>query len=294
MSFWGSSLYSNDYTCDVRDTYIHYLETNCDNNTAFLKTIESYNEYLDTELEPLLWYALADSQWSVGRLMPIVKKNALSWLETGGGLELWKGNAKNESGWKKTILKLTDKLNKPQPKEKKIENPADFQYNPGDAGDVFSYQFHSLEAENLGYYNKYILLQKIGVAQNGYGYTCPHIVFFDKIFNEIPETINLSDLRVLPFDVPWRFMPSGKNLEFPLLNISAILDLSKKRNNPSKYVNYIGNFPIYGDNLLTVDSRAEFGWDSIEDTLLYYLSEWKSFSYRLYNNFSVVLYGGEQ
>ena len=289
MSAWGTSLYANDWTCDVRDTYIGFLEAKFSNAVAYEKTIESFCDYLDTELEPLLWYALADTQWALGRLMPDVKDKAMFWIENKGGLGIWDENLARVNGWKKTMASLKARLDKQPPKEKKIESPAEYQYNPGDIGDVFAYKFHSTEAQRLGFHGKYILLQKLGSRESFNGYICPHFIFFDMLFNEIPTTISLQDIRILPFDVPERFMPSGRNQDFPFLNMSAVLELSQKRGNPSKYMKCIGNFPLVQCDLTHIDYRSEFAWDCIEETLLYYYSEWRKYSYKLYDTASVVL-----
>ena len=37
----------------------------------------------DVEEEPLFWFALADTQWNYGRLLPEVKEQALAWLDKG-------------------------------------------------------------------------------------------------------------------------------------------------------------------------------------------------------------------
>lgn len=282
MGFWGSSLYANDYTCDVRDTYVQFLQSHLTNDEAFLKTVEEFNERMGSGEEALFWYALADTQWDFGRLTPEVREKAFVYLERNSGLEYWEKNTKEYQDWGKTIAKLKGKLNKTQPREKRVECPADWQYNPGNIGDVFAYCFHSKEAEKLGYHGKYIIFQKIESKTNGKELVCPHVVFFDKLFNEIPKRVHLERFRILPFDPPERFMPNGRNSDFPMLNMSAVLDLYKKKNSPEKYITYIGSYPIVHSFTNSADSRAEFGWDEIEDTILYYHSEWKNYSYNLF------------
>ncbi len=76
MGAWGSSLYANDVICDVRDTCIKFLQNQLGNIEVYNLTMETFKEYIDDEDEPLLWYALADTQWNMGRLMPKVKEKA--------------------------------------------------------------------------------------------------------------------------------------------------------------------------------------------------------------------------
>lgn len=95
MGTWNIGLFSNDSMSDVRDTYIELLKQQVSNETAFERTYEEYQELIGTENESLFWYALADTQWHVGRLMPVVKEKALYYIE-------------NEDGgkWKNKLEKL--------------------------------------------------------------------------------------------------------------------------------------------------------------------------------------------
>lgn len=287
MGFWGTALYENDCTCDVRDAYTEYLRAMLGEKNTFQDLEVYFKDYLGTDEEPLFWYAIADTQWHFGRLLPEVKDKAMFWLQNDGGITQWEGNVKGERGWKKTMERLHNQLQMPQPREKKIEVSADFQYNPGIVGDLFAYRFHTASSRGMGYYGKYILLQKVGVDENSRGLSCPQFLFFDELFPEIPTVVNVNEMKVLPFDVPERFMPSGKNAVCPQLNMSAILDLTKKKNSPEKHINYIGSFPVHYI-MNQPCSSAEFGWDCIENTLLYYHSEWKNYSYQLFCNESFV------
>jgi len=74
MGTWGAGLYDNDISCDVRDTYIEFLKDKLSNQESYEKTLNMYQECIgDIDDEPLLWFALAETQWKVGRLMPEVK-----------------------------------------------------------------------------------------------------------------------------------------------------------------------------------------------------------------------------
>ena len=288
MGFWGTSLYANDCACDVRDGYLRLLQMKYSNEDAYLEMLKEFAEYIGSEEEPLFWYALADTQWKNGRLTPEVKEKAMCYLECNGGAEFWGEGTKAYQGWLKTIEKLTERLNKPQPREKRIEAPTDYQYNPGSIGDVFAYQFHSAAAKKRQYDGKYILFQKVDDRINGRDLRCPCVIFFDKLYDHIPTQIDLTQLRILPFDTPERFMPSGKNSEFPLLNLGAVLDLYKKRNSPEKHITYIGSLNVVHPIPNGGNMHSEFGWDDIEQTLLYYHWQWQSYSYRTSDTESVV------
>ena len=97
MGAWGTSLYANDAASDIRNDYIDKLKCGKTNEEAIKELVEENNQIMgDTEEEPLFWFALADTQWEYGRLMPEVKEKALFYLAQGKELERW-----NESGGKK-------------------------------------------------------------------------------------------------------------------------------------------------------------------------------------------------
>lgn len=75
MGAWGTSLYANDTTCDIRGDYIDKLRRGKSNEEATQELIDQYKDIEgDREEEPLFWFALADTQWNYGRLLPEVKE----------------------------------------------------------------------------------------------------------------------------------------------------------------------------------------------------------------------------
>ena len=139
MGTWGTGLYSNDTTSDVKDIYIDLLKRQKDNETAYAETKEMLADVFGTEEEPLFWYALADTQWNIGRLMPEVKEKALMFINNKGGRDIWEGNLKNISKWENNLKNLEEKLNTPQPPEKTFPKAKDFVSNPWNIGDVYAY-----------------------------------------------------------------------------------------------------------------------------------------------------------
>ena len=76
MGTWGSNLYANDLTSDVRDVYMGFIKEQLSNQDSYEKTLETFVECIgDEDEEPLFWFALADTQWKIGRLNPVVKTN---------------------------------------------------------------------------------------------------------------------------------------------------------------------------------------------------------------------------
>lgn len=287
MGFWGSTLYSNDCTIDVRDDYKQYLLDCLNNEEAFQKVTEAYADRMKTDEEPLVWYALADTQWKLGRLMPEVKEKALWWIENDGGLKFWEDSSNQGTGWKKTLEKLKAKLNTPQPPEKKIKKPAPFVKNPWNAGDVYAYCFHTKEARENGYYGKYILIQKLG-DQKYLGETYSFVQVFDKLYDEIPLCVAQNMDRILPFDTASRFMPSGRYPANPKINLYAIMTTNSNREYPRKHLSYVCNssFPV---NLYKeLNWSSVYSWGTLERVLLCYFPMWQGYTYELLENETIV------
>ena len=88
MGTWGVNLYQDDTTLDVKDTYKDKLHRGKTNKEATEETIEENQDMLeDIEEASLFWFALAETQWRLGRLEEDVKKEALKCIEEGTDLE---------------------------------------------------------------------------------------------------------------------------------------------------------------------------------------------------------------
>ena len=241
MGTWGSGLYANDTTCDIRDTYMGFLKEQLSNGDAYEKTLAKCNEYLhDPDDAPLFWFALADTQWKAGRLLPEVKANALEWIDKGGGMPLWEESANGGVGWKKTLDKLRAKLETEQPKEKRVRKPEKINQNLWNNGDVYAYLFHKEFDGRFGAPGKYMVLHKIGVEEAYYGDSGTTEIYivvraFGKLFDNLPTLEDLRGVEPLCFGSP------GNNQE-PQMQMG--LTLHKKKDYPADYLTYLGNIPV--------------------------------------------------
>ena len=209
MGAWGTTLYANDTTCDVRDTYMDFLQKQLNNQEAYEEILETYHELIGDEEEPLFWYALADTQWRVGRLMPEVKAKALEWIDKKGGLSLWKESKSGSDGWEKTLEKLHVKLETEQPKEKRFHKRVIPFQNPWSMNDIYTYRIHRERGpeEKRTMHGKYILIQKIGESNSIYS---PDIIMrvqvYDRVFDNMPTIDDaldtISNYRLLPLSNP--------------------------------------------------------------------------------------------
>ena len=284
MGAWGTGLYSNDCTSDVRDTYIKFLEDQFSNEDAYLKTIETFLEIMGTDEEPLFWYALAETQWKLGRLKQEVKKKALDFINEDGGLELWEESKKGAEGWRKSLVKLKEKLESPQPKEKIIKKPIEFERNPWNLGDVYAYMFHTDISKVRDFYGKFILFQKIGEDFWYDGRKYSIIQVFDKIFDYIPETNELEGVRILPLFHPPGIngAPSSKEEYVPNFNSMLRVQMicSKRAQYPIKNLYYVGNKKV-SDQIFSQTDYSELSWekDLMDSWLIDYYLEWQNIDY---------------
>jgi len=257
MGTWGTTLYSNDSTCDVRDTYMDFLREQIGNEEAYEKTIEKCKDYIGDQDEPLLWFALADTQWKVGRLMPEVRAKALEWIERDGGAELWEESKNGSAGWKKTLGKLREKLDSDMPKEKRIRKPVVIDQNLWNVNDVYAYHFHTEKAEEFGVKGKYMLIQKIGEGQlDGNGTVRMRIHIFDRLFDGLPTLEDMEGVRILPTDFP----TCTHNL---CMNRLMII-WKNKREYPAEHLTYIGNIPAPQNKVIEGHRNSFKAWQGIE------------------------------
>lgn len=269
MGTWGTGIYSNDVSDEVRDTYKSLLKDGKTNEEALMKTIEEGKDDIrDTETAFDFWFALADTQSSLGRLHPEVKAKALELIEKGGDVERWLevGDQKNARKRRKILDKLKDKLNGPQPPEKKIPRRIVFKC-PWQIGDVFAYRLENETAEEEGLLGRYLIIQKIKDIHWSHGAIMPMAIVRMSRSTDLPTLEEIEDLEIVK--VP----------EQNRIHISAhVIDSTSVRSIPKKLI-YLGN---YTKNLGEYDSL------DVKD-IGYGYSLWKTFendvirSYRLYN-----------
>jgi len=162
MGTWGPKLYQDDIAMDVRDEFKDRLHRGKEAREITDQMIEEYYPAPeDPEDGPVFWFALADTQWSLGRLLPDVKENALAYLDSGTDLQRWEAeNPKLAKQRRKVLDDLREKLESPQPPMKKISQYRLYKCE-WNIGDVFAYQLESDLAKERGLYGRYFLLQKV-------------------------------------------------------------------------------------------------------------------------------------
>ena len=170
MGAWGTGLYQDDDTCDIKDEYLTYLRIGMSNEEALEELIECNEELIeDEEIGPLFWLALADTQWKYGRLTAEVKEKALEVINSGKDLERWEEDKKLYAKRKMVLEELRERLNTKQPEEKKVRKMT-FTRPNWKVGDILLYQILNEKLKDHKWYGKYVLLKVMGTAKLTIGY----------------------------------------------------------------------------------------------------------------------------
>lgn len=188
MGTWGTKLYEDDVTLDVKETYKDKLHKGKANKEATQETIDESQEIIENiEERALFWFALADIQWDLGRLEEHVKKEALNYIELGTDLLRWKDDNKLYNERKKVLDELKNKLLSPQPIEKKISKYKLYRCE-WKIGDVFAYKLVGQEAIENKLNNKYLIIQKVGEDEWHPGHIIPMVRMKITQDETIPKT----------------------------------------------------------------------------------------------------------
>ncbi len=244
MGAWGVKLYQNDLAEDIKYEYTEYLREGKTNEEATKELILKYEGMLeDIDDGPNFWFVLADQQWKIGRLLPYVKEQALNWIEKGGDLHIWYESSEKLGNERKRVLEeLSQRLNSPQPPEKKFYKKSRY-VCPWKDGDVFALSLNEyINDDKLT--DKYILFQQATQIE------------FNK--NIIPLVrCWISDSVCFEKDkihcIRWHRIPriDGK------YNYAYLLYIKSK--NCFKNLKYIGNYDLYlpkddGGNIIKSNS----------------------------------------
>lgn len=246
MGAWGTSLYANDSASDIRGDYVDMLKRGKTNEEATKALIESNSDIMgDGEEEPLFWFALADTQWNYGRLMPEVKEKALYFLENNSEMERWSDSGeKRTKEWEKTLDKLKKKLNSSQPVEKKVYKYRLYQCK-WKLGDVFAYRFSSEYSKEKNFYGQYVIFRKVSEDTWWPGHIVPVVQVYKWIGKDIPPIEFLSDMKLLPLGFYSSVLERRPNAEREY-EIELLSTCSKVI--PEDNLTFLGNVP--GDDLI--------------------------------------------
>lgn len=264
MGAWGTSLYSNDPASDIRGDYVDKLRRGKPNEDATQELIDENRDIMgNIEEEALFWFALADTQWNYGRLLPQVKEKAMYFLSQETELERWKESGQKQlNAWKKTLSALKDKLESPQPTVKKVSKYRLYQCK-WKLGDVFAYQFSSGYSEEKGFYGKYTVFRKVSEDTWWPGHIVPVVQVYKWIGDDVPSLEMLSGFDLLPACYKPSMLAKFPN---PKLDYEVKLLSESEKGIPTDCLTFLGNLP--GDDLIPFRGHdfwtgyCDVGWET--------------------------------
>ena len=179
MGAWGTGLYQDDTTCDVKEEYLNLLKIGTEPEEAMEEMIINWEDCIeDVEEGPLFWFALAETQWRYGLLDEKVKEIALQYIEEGIDLKRWEEDQKLYTKRKTELEKLKEKLESEQPKGKKIPKMT-FQRANWKIGDIILYQILNENLKDHKWYKKYVLLKMAGTRKSNIG-SLPREIYYNE------------------------------------------------------------------------------------------------------------------
>lgn len=176
MGTWGVKIYQNDVSDDVRNFYKDQLRRGKTGEEITKQLIAENADVINDEDDaPNFWFALADTQWLLGRLEDQVKENALNLIENGAGVRQWiEEGHRLLAARKKAIEDLKERLLSPQPPLKKIKQYSLYKCQ-WKLGDVYAYPLDSPLAYETGIGGRFFLFHKMGETISHPGHIIPTV-----------------------------------------------------------------------------------------------------------------------
>lgn len=142
MGAWGTAIFSDDVAADIRSEWRDHLGDGLSPEEATVRILTDYSHHLeDSEDRPVVWLALAVSQWKTGRLQPAIRDAARAVISSGEDLQRW-DRPSDRRAREAVLSKTKEMLEGPQPAAKRIPRRVRSQ-TPFVPGDLFSYRHSS-------------------------------------------------------------------------------------------------------------------------------------------------------
>ena len=256
MGAWGTGLYQDDIAMEVREYYQELLKKGISNEESLECVLEAFEEVLeDADDASPFWFALADTQWKLGRLTDEVRAQALALLASGADLPRWEDATKGQKNARKKVLQaLEERLRSPQPPEKEIRVPRLY-HTDWKFGDLYAMQLCGETAKANGLGGRYLLFHKVREKEWHPGHTIPIVHVKLTYTAEIPKDPNEIDqlpyIQIFsdgPKDITFQLRPLEKPLceedldeigYYPVYEIGLIF--TSQRSIPKSLV-YLGNY----------------------------------------------------
>lgn len=278
MGIYGTGIFSNDVSNDVKEIYTNKLKSGKSDEEALAETISDCTDFCnDADDKHDFRYALSDTMWKYGRMTDHVKNKAISLIDSGGDCYKWlsEGESIEAQKRKEVLSKLKERLESDQPGRKHIAGKRKFIF-PWQIGDVLLYE-PSPEFK-----------QKLDVNAVLLQFTRMHH-FKDSDESQPMFRIALYKGKgMISEDIlrESRFLRAGifqKN-EFDKTTTSNCIQAyvyeflfltGSKRSIPFSAIKPIGNYPVYNipDEYIDYNSFSALYWNEIESKIQYTTDE---------------------
>jgi hypothetical protein len=179
MGTWDVGLFADDTALDVRDAWIEPVRRGRISADVTAEIIGAFG----TE-DPVVWLALAETQWRWGRLEDSVRDRVIALIDSDEALGEWAGTP-YEAGRRRVLRALRRKLESAPPPPKTIKPPARFD-TEWERGEVVGYRLTD---------DKWTLIHVIGHDPD-YGGRAPICVFLDYVGDARPEPSEIARVRL--------------------------------------------------------------------------------------------------
>lgn len=192
MGTWGTALFSDDVASDIRQEFKTLIGNGLTSNAATNLMVQTWGSPSNDPNEvATFWLALASTQWTLGRLIPRVRDEALRILDGGGDLHRWEHDTVGQSKRRYVLERLRTQLVSVPPATKKILR----QFKNSNNWLVGSVHAYTLTT------GEFCLLRVIG-HHTDEGGTAPIVELLDWIGTEIPGEQIVSLLKVRRYRYP--------------------------------------------------------------------------------------------
>lgn len=191
MGTWGTAIFSDDFTADIKREYQTLLAFGVPQEEALKKTIEYFNAGTDQD-DCRFWFAIASIQMKYNRLEKEVADTTIRLLDNGGDIDEWE--EEDRSKRHKVLEKLKSQLNDYDTSlsPRKVPKPKVYKAK-WKLGDILSYRL--IGYPNAPFYNMYTGIQVVNIERTPISHICPELVYdewmeialFDYIEKEKPD-----------------------------------------------------------------------------------------------------------
>jgi hypothetical protein len=186
MGAWGTGIFQDDTACDIRDDYRNYLGNGLSGPEAIQKSLASYGSWFsDPDESGVVWFALAATQWKLGRLEPETLNRALQMIESGADLERWRRDRKCFRARQAVLEKFKTQITSPQPPARRVAKRSLCEWHLG-VGDLFAINLLS---------GRLVTLRVTGTHTDKGG-TYPECELLDWIGEKIPVQSLLENIGI--------------------------------------------------------------------------------------------------